>query len=218
MLPAGAPPVLTEVAQRFADTSRGIVAFRMHRTFEAHAGFSSRHEDLVMAGVFEDGSVAKVHVFSYTIDGKAASAAAVSDVEQGWEHPKPGDAFASPFDSRYFDAYQYQPQGAGTIGFTSSVRDAGHGNGSFTFDAQSNVVSYVYQPNALPPHAKWGEISDRRAEVLPGYWAVTEEMQNYKGNVGPFSGTGTVDLQFSGFRRFADLQSATRSFEPEKAQ
>jgi hypothetical protein len=213
MLPAGAPPALAEIAHRFTETSRGVVAFRMQRTFDVHAGFSSRHEDLVMNGVFVDGAVVKVRVSSYSIDGKPASAAAVSEVERAWEKPKPGDVFAPPFDERFFDAYQYQAAAPGTIGFTSSVRDAAHGNGNFTYDAASNVVSCVYAPNVLPPHAKSGQVTDRRAEVLPGYWAITQEMQSYQGRVGLFSGSGRVELRYSNFRRYDDLQSATRSLE-----
>jgi hypothetical protein len=210
MLPASAPPAIATIAQRFAETSRGVVGYRLHRTFEARAGFSSRHEDLVMNAIVVDGSIAKVHVLSYTIDGKPASAAAASDVEHSWENPKPGDVFAPPFDSRNFGAYQYQSSAPGTIGFTSTVHDAGHGNGSFTYDAQGDVLACVYQPNALPPHATSGEVSDRRAEVLPGYWAVTQETQNYRGRVGPFPGTGTVQFDYSDFHRYADLSAALR--------
>jgi hypothetical protein len=44
--------------------------------------------------------------------------------------------------------------------------------------------------------------------VLPGYWAVTQETQNYKGTYGLFSAAGTIQITFSDFRRFPDLQSA----------
>lgn len=211
MLPVNAPPALTQVAQRFAATSRGIVAFAMRRIFDAHAGFSSRHEDLTFNAVSNDGRVVKVRVTSYTIDGKPASAQARAEVERGWAHPKPGEAFAAPFDARNFAAYSYRAAGAGTIAFASSVPDFGHGGGSFAYDAARNVVACEYQPNAMPPHARSGDIRDRRAEVLPGYWAVTQETQTYKGSVGPFPGTGTVVLRFYGFRRFGDLQSAVAS-------
>lgn len=211
MLPAGAPPAIETIAQRFAETSRGVVGFALHRTLDARAGFSSRHEDLVMNVIAADGSIAKVRVSSYTIDGKTADSAAVSALEHSWENPKPGDDFAPPFDARNFSGYQYEAGAPGTIRFTSTVHNPGHGSGSFTYDAQGNVLSCVYQPNALPPHAKSGEVSDRRAEVLPGYWAATEETQTYKGTVGPFPGTGTVRIVYSGFQRFADLPAALRT-------
>jgi hypothetical protein len=211
ILPVGAPPVLAQVAQRFEETSRGVVGVRLHRTFDVHGGFSSRHEDLVMDAIYDDGAIVKVRVVTYTIDGKPASVGDVSAVEESWNHPKPSDAFAPPFDPRYLDAYQYQPGGPLTIDFTSSVQDAGHGGGSFAYDAQNDVVLCTYHPNVLPPHATFGEITDRRSAVLPGYWAVTQEVQQYKGRYGPFAAAGTVQVSYSDFRRFDDLQSALRA-------
>ena len=209
--PPGAPPALAIVAQRFADTSRGIVGFHLHRVFDVHAGFSKRHEDLVMDGVYSDGEIVKVHVSSYTIDGKPADAATQATLVQSYEHPSAGALFNLPFDPRYVEAYQYQSAGPQKIAFTSSVRDAAHGNGSFSFDTSGNVLSYTYQPNVLPPHASFGEVTDRRSEALPGYWAVVEETQQYKGSYGPFPGAGTVEITFSDFHRFSDLPSALRS-------
>lgn len=209
-VPPGAPPAVTLVAERFAQTSRGIVAFHFHRVFDVRAGFSSRHEDLVMDGVYDDGAIAKVRIVSYAIDGKPASAADQSAVTDAWEHPKPTEAFHPPFDPRYLTAYQYQVTGPQKVAFTSSVADAAHGSGVFTYDGSNNVLELTYHPNVLPPHATFAEITDRRAEVLPGYWAVTEESHLYKGSYGPFSGKGTIQITYSNFRRFPDLQSALK--------
>lgn len=210
-LPPSAPPALTQVVQRYQQTSRGVVGFRMHRTLDVHGALRSRHEDLVMQGIYEDGATVKVHIYSYTIDGHAASASDVSSLEQSWNHPKPSDIFAPPFDPNQCDAYEYQQGGPSTIYFNSTVHDAGHGRGSFTYNAQKDVVSITYQPNALPPHARSGQITDLRSEVLPGYWAITQETQQYKGNYGPFPAAGTLQVAFSDFRRFPDLQSALRT-------
>jgi hypothetical protein len=208
---AGAPAVVTQIAQRFAETSHGIVAFQMHRIFDVHGGFSSRHEDLVMNGVYEDGAVVRVRVARYTINGKDVGASEVASVEQSWDHPKPGDVFAPPYDALDLGAYQYRSGGPATIDFTSNVHDAGHGNGTFTYDAQDDVVSCTYEPNSLPPHASSGQITDRRSEVLPGYWAVTQETQQYRGSYGPFAAAGTIEISFSDFRRFANVDNAIRS-------
>jgi hypothetical protein len=211
MVPASAPPALTQIAQRYQQTSRGIVVFRMHRTLDVHGGFKKRHEDIVMQGIYDDGATVKVHVYSYTIDGHAAAASDVSSLEESWNHPKPSDVFAAPFDPSHLGAYEYQQSGPSTIDFTSRVQDAGHGRGSFTYDGQNDVVSVSYQPNALPSHASYGQITDIRSEVLPGYWAITQETQQYKGNYGPFPAAGTMQVAFSDFRRFPDLQSALRA-------
>jgi len=207
-LPAGAPPALAQVAQRFAETSRGAVVCQLHRVFDVHGGFSSRHEDLTMNVAYDDGAIVKVRVTSYSVNGQSASAADIASVEQSWNHPKPDEVFAPPFDARNFGAYQYTGDAGSTIAFTTTVHDAGHGNGSFTYDAQYDVVSYTYHPSVLPPHATSGEIADRRAEVLAGYWASTQETQTYKGRYGLFTAAGTIAVTYSNFRRYADLQSA----------
>ncbi|HEY2474815.1 MAG TPA: hypothetical protein VGI19_08420 [Candidatus Cybelea sp.] len=199
------------MAQRFAQTSRGIVSFRLHRVLDVHAGFSKRHEDITIDGIYQDGAVVKVHVVSYTIDGKNADSAQLAEIAQAYERPKPGQASALPFDARYTGDYSYREQVPGTIAFVSTLHDAGHGNGTFTYDASNSVLTYTYQPNVLPPHASWGEIADRRAEVLPNYWTVTQETQHYKGSYGPFPGAATEEIDFSAFRRFSDLQSAVNA-------
>ncbi len=165
-LPADAPPALRQVAQRYEATSRGVVGFRMQRIFDVHAGPRRRHEELTLEGVYNNGAVVKVRVLNYTIDGKPASASDRSTLQEEWEHPQPGNAFAPPFDPRNFGAYSYRSAGAQTIAFSSSVNDRGHGSGTFTYDGAGNVIAYTYHPNVLPPHAKSGEINDRRGQVL----------------------------------------------------
>ncbi|HLY03130.1 MAG TPA: hypothetical protein VKR56_11635 [Candidatus Cybelea sp.] len=208
---AAAPPALVQVAQRYLETSRGVVGFTLHRVLDVHAGFQSRHEDLVMVGVYDDGAIVKVRIVSYTIDGRPASASDDAAMEHAYEEPKAGDAFQPPFDARYAKAYSYRQETPQTIAFTSNLRDGAHGNGTFAYDADRNVVWYEYRPNVLPPHAASATILDRRAEVLPRYWAVTQETQEYRGSYGPFPGTGTEQVDFSDFSRFPDLQSALRS-------
>lgn len=208
MAVASAPPVLTQVAHRFAQTSRGIVGFRLHRVLDVHAGFSKYHREIVLAGIYQNGRLVRVRVISYTIDGRPTDAGQQAALAQEYQNPKPGETFAAPFDARNFAAYSYQEQGPGTIAFSSTLHDAGHGNGTFTYDATNSVLACTYQPNVLPPHATWGEIADRWAEVLPNYRAVTQETQNYKGRYGPFAGTAIEQVDYSNFRRFSNLRSA----------
>ena len=211
MAVASAPPVLAQVAQRFTQTSRGIVSFRLHRVLDVHAGFSKYHRDIVLAGIYQNGRLVRVRVITYTIDGRPTDLQQQAALAQEYQNPKPGETFAPPFAARNFAAYSYQEQGPGTIGFASALHDAGHGSGTFTYDATHSVVAVTYQPNVLPPHATWGEIADRRAEVLPNYWAVTQETQNYKGRYGPFAGAATEQVDISHFRRFSNLRSALRA-------
>lgn len=161
-----------------------------------------------MNGLYNDGALVRVRIVSYTIDGHPASADEIAGVEQSWNHPKPTDVFAPPFDPKNFGAYQYRSEGEASMTFSSGVRDAGHGSGSFAYNAQGDVLSYTFVPNSLPPHARSGTIEDRRAEVLPGYWASVEETQEYKGTYGPFAASGTIAITYSNFRRYSDLATA----------
>lgn len=205
---AAAPPALEQVAQRFTATTRGVVSYRLHRVLDVRAGFLHRHEDLSMHVVAVDGTTVRVRIDAYTIDGKPASASDSQDMTQAYEAPQAGQGFRVPFDPRYQSEYQFAAAAPETIDFTSTIRDAAHGDGSFTYNASFDVVSYTYAPNALPPHAGSGLIADTRAEVLPDYWALTHETQDYKGSYGPFSGQAHEEVEFSDYRRFADLQSA----------
>lgn len=183
----------------------------MHRIFDVRGALQHRHEDLVMNGVYADGALVRVHVVSYAINGRPASASEIAGVEQSWNHPRPSDVFAPPFDAGNFGAYQYRGDGVAAIAFSSNVHDAGHGSGTFTYDADGNVISYTFVPNSLPPHAKSGAIADRRSEVLPGYWASTQETQDYKGTYGPFPASGAIQITYSDFRRFSSLSAALSS-------
>ena len=205
---AAAPPALWQVAQRFAAGTRGIVSFRLHRVLDVGAGFSHRHEDLSLRAVAVNGTIVRVRIDTYTIDGKPASADDIAHMLAAYQTPQPGQRFHPPFDPRYVWEYRFAARPPQSMLFTSTIHDPAHGNGSFTYDGAYDVTSYAYQPNALPPHASSGTIVDRRAQVLPGYWAVTHETQDYKGSYGPFPGRAHEDVDFSGYRRFADVQSA----------
>jgi hypothetical protein len=210
-IPSDAPPALAQVAQRYAQSTRGVVTARLHRVFDVHGGFSRRHEDLMMNALYDNGNLVRVRVSSYAINGRAASASDIASVEQSWNHPNPNEVFAPPYDPRHLREYDYQRGGPSTINFTSNVRDAGHGHGSFTYDAAGDVVSITYQPNVLPQHATAGQITDQHAEVLMGYWAVSQETQNYRGTYGPFAAAGTITVTYSDFKRFRNVESALQA-------
>ena len=130
MAVASAPPVLAQVAQRFTQTSRGIVSFRLHRVLDVHAGFSKYHRDIVLAGIYQNGRLVRVRVISYTIDGRSADVQQQAALAQEYQNPKPAKRSRRRSTARNFAAYPYQEQGPGTIGFTSTLHDAGHGNGT----------------------------------------------------------------------------------------
>jgi hypothetical protein len=204
------PAIVSAAATRFSHSVRGVVSFRLHRVFDVHAGPKSRHDDIVFDGVYADGILVKLHILSYTIGGKEADAQQRADFEQQWVQTSPKVTFHMPFDPRFLDEYSYRVSGS-TVAFTPLSPDASNGSGTFAIDQQHNVLSYTYTPTAMPEYATSGTISDQRAEVLPNYWTVTRETQQYKGRYALWNGGATVDITWTNFRRYASLRQAAEN-------
>jgi len=145
--------------------------------------------------------VTHVRVVSYTIGPNQADADQRAALVRQYEHPKPFDVFRPPYDPRYLRDYEYDVAGGRTVAFTSLVRDAAHGDGTFTYDAKGNVLTYSYVPNVLPKYSTSGSVSGSRSRVLNGYWATTAEHQEYSGHYSLFKGGATVEFTYYDFRR-----------------
>jgi hypothetical protein len=206
---------MTQIAREFAATEPGVVAFRYHRVFQVQAGPSGQHQDVLFDAIAVDGRLVDIRVLRYTIGNSAASAQQIASVVDTYEHPKPGDVFEAPWDPRYLLQYRDARRGA-TIVFTAIDSSYGHGSGRFTCDAHRNVVSYAYAPTVMPEHATSGTVRGRRKEVLPGYWAMTSENQQYRGHYLVFGGSATLSLTESNFRRFASLPAAEAAIEKDR--
>jgi hypothetical protein len=207
------PAIVTQAAQRTQLSERGVVGVRVHRLFDVHAGPYSRHDDMVFAAVYEDGVLVRMRVIYQREGGKETDAAAKARTQQKYEHPAPGDVFDRPYDPRYLNDYDYEVVDAHTVRFKTKVRDAGHGDGTFTVDAAANVVSVQYAPAALPKYSKSGTVTDERAQVLPQYWSLTKEVQEYRGRYAIFSGGATATITQGPFTRFANLAAATAALD-----
>lgn len=210
------PPIVASIGRRYLQTARGVVAFRMHRVFDVHAGPSSRHDDLVLEGVYSGGTLVSVHILSDTIGGNAQTPQQIAAAEQQWIHPKPGDVFHPPYDPRHFGEYHYGPIAPDRVSFVTVVNDAGHGAGSFAYDSSENVTSYRYSPAVLPQYATSGTIVGARRKVLAGYWAVTQETQQFAGRYALWKGGATVQLIMSEFRRYPSVSAAVAAIHGER--
>lgn len=207
-LAAAVPAIVAQAAERTRVTERGVVAVRVHRIFDVHAGPSNRHDDMVFAAVYQDGVLVKMHVISQKIGGKDTDANAKAEIEQKYEHPAPTDVFKRPYDPKFLSDYTYEVVDANTIRFKGLVRDAAHGDGTFTVDRNADVVSVRYTPAALPQYSTKGTVTDQRAAVLSDYWATTNEVQQYSGHYLMFGGGASATLTFSEFQRYPTVAGA----------
>jgi hypothetical protein len=204
------PAVVTQISAQTALDERGVVAAQYTRSFSARIALRSTHRDLAFTGVYQNGVLVYVRVLTDVNDGKNASSQEIANVESHYEHPAPGDAFHAPWESRYLGEYSYRVVDATTIAFTSLVIDTSHGSGTFVIDAHDHVTSYQYRMSANWKYATSGDVSGLRAEVLPGYWAVTNQTEQYRGRYGIFTGSAHAEITQSAFQRFPSIDDAER--------
>jgi len=97
-----------------------------------------------------------------------------------------------------------------TITFTSTVNDTAHGSGTFTIDGNGNVLTYQYAMSANLQYVTHSSISGQRAEIVPGCWAMTHELQQYAGRYHGIPGTATTEITQSQFARFSSVAEAEK--------
>src|SRR5579884_1500899 len=210
---ADAPAAVAQIAQRTAAQEKGFVTYRLHRVFDVHAGPRHRRDEWFLAVATQDGTIVKVRVLRASIGGSAADAAKTAEIENQYEHPKPDDVLHRPFDPRYVSEYSYQAADAQTYRFSSAMHDGSHGNGTFSVDANGNVVKYQYTPNVLPQYATSGTVTDDRGAVLQNYWSLTRESHEYRGHYLIFGGGATAVITYDQYKRYPDLNSAVSALQ-----
>jgi len=173
-------------------------------------------EGVELAAVFEGDPVVDVRVKQQLQNGRETSAVKNEMLAGQIESMTGKDQFATPFDARHFPEYAYTPDGATRVRFVSRVRDASHGDGTFTVDGFGHVVSMTYTPDAFPRYATRGSVDVQRAQVLPNFWATIHQVQRYEGGYGFIRGGGTVELTQSGFRRFATRKAAIAAVDANR--
>lgn len=216
MLLASLPPLVPSIARAFRSSTRGVVTCRYHRVLTVSAGPSGQRQEFLFDGVWLNGTLTKVRMLRYTIDGRAASASQIVGIVRSYEHPRPGDVFDAPWDPRFMSQYRDRVVSSSTIVFTAVDRSYGHGDGTLTHDARDDVLSYTYAPTILPAHTTAGTVHGQRAQVLPGYWAMTSESQTYIGHYAIFGAHATVAITESSFRRYPSLRAADAAIASDR--
>lgn len=200
------PAIVTQVAHQTAQDQSGVASAQYTRAFDVHAGAGSRHDRMIFTAIYSNGDLVKVHITSDTLGGKNATPAQLAQTTSDYE--KGTDTFRPPWDLRYTGDYNYHIVNPTTIAFNSLVTDKAHGSGTFTIDAHNHVTAYQYKMSANYEYVTSGTVSGERAQVMPGYWAVTHEIQQFTGKYGLFPGAATTDITQASFRRFASVSDA----------
>jgi hypothetical protein len=213
--PSAVPAIVEHAMAAYAAEMRGAIGMMRHFSTSIQAG-PIRHGETSESGVLlEDGAFSKIKYYQVTQDGKAFDATKLaqrdSQTNTDWAAGK--IFFKEPYDPRFIGDYTFAlstgcvdcPAGTVAVAFTSAVRDAQHGSGTMLIDsANARVETLTYSPNAFPPHATSGKVTETSSESS-GIWYVTHIDESYRGHSFILTGTGTFTGTFDHFRRFPSV-------------
>ncbi len=206
------PALVVQAAAVAARDHAGSIVYRIHQTTAMDGGPMHEHADVVLEVAAEGPSLVKVRVLRFLSNGADASEQKKRELEQKLLAGQSGGGFAVPFDSRHTGEYDYAAE-AGSVRFTSLRRDANHGDGTFTVDAIGHVTGMRYVPDVFPRYVKSGNVTDMRAEVLPGFWASVRNDQEYDGQYLFIKGHASVLTEMSAYRRYSNRAAAEAAVE-----
>jgi hypothetical protein len=217
--PAGVtaiPSLVQKTALAYAAELRGAVGMQRHFSTTIKAGPVTHSETSDSGILFNNGAFVKIKYYKIADDGKVFSAAQIrareSQTNKDWSAGK--IFFKEPYDQRYMGDYNFSqpqvcsgcPSGVLAVSFRSALRDVQHGNGTMWIDsAHSRVTELIYTPNALPPHATSGTVTEVSSNPAPGIWYVTRIDETYLGHELIFKGTGKFSGTFDRMQRFPSL-------------
>lgn len=200
------PAIVERAAQIAANDHKGIVSFQIEQTSRIDGGPIHKTAHCVIVAAYDDEQLIRVRVIRYEENGKDAGADRMREIEK--QLSAHSDGFAVPFDRAHFGEYAYEAPDDNTVRFTSALRDARHGGGSFQVAADGHVTHLQYAPNVLPQYANTGTVEEDRAQVLPGFWATVRSVQRYSGRYLLIRGSGEVTMTESHFTRYATRAEA----------
>jgi hypothetical protein len=207
------PPIVARTAQAYAAGLHGVIGMQRHFTTKIAGGPIHHTEESDSAQLIMDGRSVRIKYYRIVANGRPFSAQQLAQREeqanQQWADGKV--FFKEPYDPHYVADYTYQEQAdcadctghTVAVNFSSTFRDNQHGQGTMWIDTDTaRVQRATYTPNALPPHATSGTVTEISSEPLPGFWYVTRIEQSFQGRAFVFKGKGTFEGTFDHFRRF----------------
>ncbi|HET9393735.1 MAG TPA: hypothetical protein VFO29_09505 [Candidatus Rubrimentiphilum sp.] len=209
------PAAVVLAASLAARDHTGIIGYRIQRTVDMAAGPIRRHEDVLLAAVFENDRLVRIRVLRDMVSGRSTGTPAQEALERQLLAASKEPGFAVPFDARYLHDYTYRVAG-NLVAFSSALKDARHADGYFVLGSGGMVTQLQYALNVLPKYATAGTVHEDRAEVLPHYWATVRSTQLFEGRYAIFQGRGEFVTVDSGFRRFGTVDAATAWLQAER--
>lgn len=214
-----APAIVQRASKAYAAELHGYIGMQRHFTTDIKGGLVFHVEQSDSGILLHNGYFVAAQYYRITRDGKASDAKQIADrtkqTNADWLAGKV--FFKEPYDPRFLRDYSFIERmpcaacrsGTARVDFGTSAADAQHGRGTMWIDrATGQVLRLTYIPNALPPHATSGSVSETSGMALPGLWYVVRIDETYHGHVLILSGVGTFTGIFDQFRRFSTAAAA----------
>jgi len=205
------PAIVERAAQVAAADHKGIVSFQIEQQTQIDGGPIHRTAHALIVAAYDDEQLIRVKVVRLEENGKDAGTQRMHSLEQ--ELSAHSEGFAVPFDRAHFGEYSYEVADGNTVRFTSTLRDAHHGDGTFQVSADGHVTHLHYMPHMLPQFATTGAIDEERAAVLPAFWATVRSEQNYTGRYMLIRGRAHIVTTESHFARYPTRTAAIAALD-----
>jgi hypothetical protein len=211
------PALINRVVAAYAADVRGFIGMQRHFSTVINGG-PVHHTEISDSGVLlQNGAYVGIRYYRIADDGRAFAADKIAQrntqTNADWSAGKV--FFKEPYDRRYVSDYSFRPPTsaafcgtAAAVAFSSTVKDAQHGIGWMCIDQSSaRVTKLTYTPNAFPPHATGGSVTETSGTALSGMWYVTRIDETYNGHALIIHGTATFAGVVDHFRRFPTASS-----------
>lgn len=217
------PSIVVQASRTYAAAVKGTLGMQRHFTTVVVGGPVRHTEESDSGYLARDGVFVKIAYSRIVRDGKTFDRTALdkrnAQTNTDWSNGKV--FFKEPYDPRFMADYTFESPAAcaacaaGTLAvhFSSAVADAQHGDGTMWIDADAHVVKLTYAPNALPPHAASGTVTETGGPALADAWYVTKIDEAYGGRVLFVKGTGTFVGTFDHFKRFASAAEGLKALD-----
>jgi hypothetical protein len=207
------PSLVSRAVTAYTADVRGIIGMQRHFSTVINGG-PVHHTELSDSGLLlNDGAYAGIRYYKISDDGTAFTTAKIaqrnSQTNSDWAAGKV--FFKEPYDHRYVADYSFgQPTTeafcgtAAAVAFSSTIKDTQHGSGWMCIDQSSaRITKLTYTPNAFPPHASSGSVTETSGTALSGMWYVTRIDETYNGHALIIHGSATFTGVVDHFQRFS---------------
>jgi hypothetical protein len=214
---SGTPALVARAVAAYTTDVRGVIGMQRHFSTVINGG-PVHHTELSDSGLLlNNGVYAGIRYYKISDDGSAFSTAKIaqrnSQTNSDWAAGKV--FFKEPYDRHYVADYSFrQPTTeafcgtAAAVAFSSSVKDTQHGSGWMCIDqSTARITKLTYTPNAFPPHASGGSVTETSGTALSGTWYVTRIDETYSGHALIIHGSATFTGIVDHFRRFPTTAS-----------